>query len=247
MDQQPLGGAADVHRLRQAGTALTDDQQVGMTGQCDAWVLLDGEMDDVVEARLGERCPRIVGMPLMGLRSCGGDLDDLGNDGADHLQPPRRPGMTVDPHPGQIGRGRTVVSENKGAAHVSSVMAGTILHQGTWSRYGRDSADTEGAEMSESEDRTAIADVIVRYATAIDRRDWELFRTCFTADCGSDYGSIGGWSDIDGLTEFMTTAHANMGHTMHRMTNNVVTFDGDTATGRTYVHVILQIDRNNPG
>ena len=102
------------------------------------------------------------------------------------------------------------------------------------------------SEMSEERDRAAIADVIVRYATAIDRRDWTMFRTCFTADCGSDYGSIGGWSDIDGLTGFMTTAHAGMGHTMHRMTNHVVTLDGDTATGRTYVHVILQLDRNNP-
>jgi 3-phenylpropionate/cinnamic acid dioxygenase small subunit len=101
--------------------------------------------------------------------------------------------------------------------------------------------------MSEHDDRAAIEDVIVRYATAIDRRDWLLFRTCFTAGCRSDYGSIGGWNDIDGLTAFMTTAHAGMGHTMHRMTNNVVQVDGDTATGRTYVHVVLQLDRNNPG
>lgn len=101
--------------------------------------------------------------------------------------------------------------------------------------------------MSEGDDRDAIADVIVRYATAIDRRDWDLFRTCFTTDCGSDYGSIGGWSNVGDLTTFMTTAHAGMGHTLHRMTNIVVAVDGDTATGRTYVHVILQLDRNNPG
>jgi len=100
--------------------------------------------------------------------------------------------------------------------------------------------------MPDHDDRAAIADVIVRYATAIDRRDWELFRTCFTADCGSDYGTIGGWNDIDGLTAFMTTAHARMGHTMHRMTNVVVEVDGDTAGGRTYVHVILQLDAGDP-
>jgi len=100
--------------------------------------------------------------------------------------------------------------------------------------------------MSDVEDRAAIADVVVRYATAIDRRDWDLFRSCFTADCGSDYGSIGGWNDIDGVTQFMVDAHAAMGHTMHRMTNIVTTVDGDAATGRTYVHVVLQLDRNNP-
>jgi 3-phenylpropionate/cinnamic acid dioxygenase small subunit len=100
--------------------------------------------------------------------------------------------------------------------------------------------------MSEEDDRAAIADVVVRYATAIDRRDWDLFRTCFTDDCGSDYGPIGGWTTLDGLTEFMTTAHAGMGHTMHRMTNVVTAVDGDSASGRTYVHVILQLDRNDP-
>jgi 3-phenylpropionate/cinnamic acid dioxygenase small subunit len=100
--------------------------------------------------------------------------------------------------------------------------------------------------MSEGDDRGAIADVIVRYATAIDRRDWALFRTCFTEDCGSDYGSIGGWSNVDDLTAFMTKAHAGMGHTLHRMTNIVASVDGDTATGRAYVHVVLQLDRQNP-
>ena len=100
--------------------------------------------------------------------------------------------------------------------------------------------------MSEGDDRVAIADVIVRYATAIDRRDWALLRTCFTEDCASDYGSIGGWSNVDDLTAFMTNAHAGMGNTLHRMTNIVASVDGDTATGRAYVHVVLQLDRQNP-
>ena len=39
--------------------------------------------------------------------------------------------------------------------------------------------------------RADVADVLVRYATGIDRRDWELFRTCFTEDCDADYGDIG--------------------------------------------------------
>jgi 3-phenylpropionate/cinnamic acid dioxygenase small subunit len=101
--------------------------------------------------------------------------------------------------------------------------------------------------MSEEDDRAAITDVLVRYATAIDRRDWPLFGTCFTEDCTSDYGAaIGEWSNREDLTAFMVSAHANMGHTMHRMTNLVVAVDGDSGTGRTYVHVILQLDRENP-
>lgn len=40
-----------------------------------------------------------------------------------------------------------------------------------------------------------ITDVLLRYATAIDTKDWELFRTCFTDDADADYGEIGQWSD----------------------------------------------------
>ena len=40
-----------------------------------------------------------------------------------------------------------------------------------------------------------ISAVLVRYATAIDSRDWELFRSCFTEDCRFDYGVIGIWSN----------------------------------------------------
>jgi len=39
--------------------------------------------------------------------------------------------------------------------------------------------------------RADVADVLVRYATGIDQRDWALFRTCFTEDCEADYGGIG--------------------------------------------------------
>ena len=34
--------------------------------------------------------------------------------------------------------------------------------------------------------RQDVADVLVRYATGIDRRDWALFRACFTEDCDVD-------------------------------------------------------------
>ena len=47
--------------------------------------------------------------------------------------------------------------------------------------------------MSERDDRQDISEVLVRYATGIDRRDWPLFRTVFAADCQLDYGEIGTW------------------------------------------------------
>ena len=37
----------------------------------------------------------------------------------------------------------------------------------------------------------------------------------------------------------MITSHADMGHTMHRLSNLAITVDGDTATARSYVDAIL--------
>ena len=101
--------------------------------------------------------------------------------------------------------------------------------------------------MSEREDRQDIADVLVRYATGIDRRDWPLFRTVFTDDCQLDYGEVGSWRGVDAVTEFMQQAHALAGHTMHRLTNQVITVDGDSAQARTYVDALIMLADNTSG
>jgi hypothetical protein len=41
-------------------------------------------------------------------------------------------------------------------------------------------------------DRIEIDDLLIRYATAIDARDWELLDTVFTPDAQLDYRSAGG-------------------------------------------------------
>jgi 3-phenylpropionate/cinnamic acid dioxygenase small subunit len=87
--------------------------------------------------------------------------------------------------------------------------------------------------------RQAVSEVLVRYATGIDTRDWELFRTCFTADCEADYGDIGVWHGADEITEWMRDSHAPAGNTMHRITNQVVTPDGDGVRARSYVDAIV--------
>ncbi|MGV0808750.1 nuclear transport factor 2 family protein [Mycolicibacterium setense] len=98
--------------------------------------------------------------------------------------------------------------------------------------------------MSARED---IADVLIRYATGIDRRDWPLFRTAFTDDCVLDYGEIGCWTGVDAVTEFMDQSHAMAGHTMHRLSNHAIAVDGDTATARTYVDALIMAQDNNSG
>jgi hypothetical protein len=67
------------------------------------------------------------------------------------------------------------------------------------------------------EDQAQIGEVLIRYASGIDQRDWDLFRTCWTADVVADYGAIGRFSGIDALTDFMFASHDAMGPTHHRL------------------------------
>lgn len=101
--------------------------------------------------------------------------------------------------------------------------------------------------MTEREDRQDIADVLLRYATGIDRRDWPLFRTAFTDDCELDYGEIGAWKGVDAVTEFMQQTHAMAGDTLHRLTNQVISLDGDRAEARTYVDALIMLGNNSSG
>lgn len=96
-------------------------------------------------------------------------------------------------------------------------------------------------------DKQDIAEVLVRYATGIDRRDWALFRTCFTDDVRCEYDEIATWNGVDEITEFMKMAHEPMGHTLHRLSNIAIEVDGDTATSRTYVDGYLLMPDGQSG
>jgi 3-phenylpropionate/cinnamic acid dioxygenase small subunit len=84
-----------------------------------------------------------------------------------------------------------------------------------------------------------ITEVLVRYSTGIDSRDWDLFRTCFTEEVLAEYDGIATWHGVDEITDSMTTSHADMGLTMHQLANVAITVDGDTATARCYVDAVL--------
>jgi 3-phenylpropionate/cinnamic acid dioxygenase small subunit len=95
--------------------------------------------------------------------------------------------------------------------------------------------------------RQDVADVLVRYATGIDRRDWALFRSCFTDDCDADYGDIGVWRGADAITGWMEQSHQRCGHTLHRITNQVITPNGDGVAARSYVDAIVMAADNGSG
>jgi 3-phenylpropionate/cinnamic acid dioxygenase small subunit len=106
--------------------------------------------------------------------------------------------------------------------------------------------------MSESTEqqrraRQDIANVLVQYASGIDRREWELFRSCFADDCEADYGDVGAWSGADVLTTFMREMHEPLGPTLHRITNQTVELRGDDeATARSYVDALVMGPDNGP-
>lgn len=86
-------------------------------------------------------------------------------------------------------------------------------------------------------DRTEAVDVVYRYATSIDTRDWELHRSIFTDEMESDFSSLGSGTApqptsmsadawVDGLKALMPGFEA----TQHSMTNPRVSIDGDEAT-----------------
>jgi hypothetical protein len=89
-------------------------------------------------------------------------------------------------------------------------------------------------------DRQAIVDLLIQYATGVDRRDWALYEACFTDPCEIDFSS---WNGRPAATmpaaewaRKVRSTNGNFDATQHLSTNHVVTFDSaDTATCVSYM------------
>lgn len=90
-----------------------------------------------------------------------------------------------------------------------------------------------------AQDERAISEVIIAYATAIDQRDWHLLHSCFTGDCDADYGSFGKWHGATAITEYMRHAHADLGPTLHRISNIDIRTVERLVQVRSYVDALL--------
>ena len=92
-------------------------------------------------------------------------------------------------------------------------------------------------------DKEQIAEVLIRYATGIDSKNWPLLRSCWTDEIDVDYQQLGRFTSADALTDVMRQLHENMGPTYHRMSNVVIAIDeaGDQATAHSYVHAVLML------
>jgi hypothetical protein len=94
-------------------------------------------------------------------------------------------------------------------------------------------------------DKEQIAEVLIRYATGIDSKDWPLLRSCWTDEIDVDYQQLGRFTSADALTDVMRQLHENMGPTYHRLSNFVIAVDGDRATARSYVQAVLMLQPND--
>ena len=80
-------------------------------------------------------------------------------------------------------------------------------------------------------DRIAAEDLLTRYATAVDRRDWEQYRSIFTADAEIDYTAAGGIAGtVDEIVEFLSTSLELFEMTQHLVSNIDLEVNGASAT-----------------
>ena len=84
-------------------------------------------------------------------------------------------------------------------------------------------------------ERDAIQEILVRYATSLDDRNWDRLATCFTEDAVADYGTgvFEGPTAIAGLCRQMLEP---LEVSQHLLGTIEIIVDGENATSRCYFH-----------
>ncbi len=88
------------------------------------------------------------------------------------------------------------------------------------------------AELRRVVDQLAIRDLIFRYARGIDRRDFDLVRSCYHQDAIDDHGSYHG--DVEGFIAYLSQNPGGSERSMHFLGNQLIEIDGETAHAETY-------------
>ncbi len=87
--------------------------------------------------------------------------------------------------------------------------------------------------VQELADRLEIDDLLTRYATGVDRKQWDLWESCFTEDAYIDYTAFGGTSgSVKEVRAWLEKTLAGFPMTQHLVANREVCIEGDTATAR---------------
>lgn len=103
---------------------------------------------------------------------------------------------------------------------------------------GRDTVSpmADDIDLRSVADRLAIDDLITRYSTALDDRDFDLLDTVFTAGADLDYEEVGGFrGDRAAFKAWMAEVAPYFDMWLHHATNRAITVEGDTARAVTYL------------
>ena len=102
--------------------------------------------------------------------------------------------------------------------------------------------------LQEISDRIEIDDLLTRYATAVDNKDWDLYTTCFTPDAFIDYTSAGGIKGtLPEVRDWLAQVLPAFPMTQHVVTNRAVALAGDTATCRSCFYNPMGLPEGSSG
>ena len=90
-------------------------------------------------------------------------------------------------------------------------------------------------------DRAEISDVLFRYFSSVDLRDWNRWGDCLTDDVEIDLG-FGQETGRENVVRWAQAGLADVDATHHMSSNHEMTIDGDTATVRSDLlttHVVV--------
>ena len=97
-------------------------------------------------------------------------------------------------------------------------------------------------DLQALEDRLAINDLFVRYATALDAGDVETIVGCFAEDGALESPIVGVCTDHDGIREFaarFARLRENGTQLRHVLSNLAVKLDGDRAHATCYLVTVM--------
>ena len=83
-------------------------------------------------------------------------------------------------------------------------------------------------------DHADIVDVCVRYALAIDMRDWDLLRSCFAAEFEWDFHGVPHGVGYEALEQLIRSVVAKLDRSQHLLGNHHTEIDGTRAFARCY-------------
>jgi ketosteroid isomerase-like protein len=93
-------------------------------------------------------------------------------------------------------------------------------------------------EVQRLVDESAIRRLLSRYVRAIDRRDYDLLRTCYHPDAVDEHGVYDG--DIDGFVEYLRKITPSEFES-HFLSSPLIEVDGDVAWAETYCLALRRV------